>query len=253
MAREYTPIPFEFLEELDGLSDEEYGRLIRAMQVYSISGEEPELEGVERLFWKRCRNTIDRYNESYEKRNTSNAENGRKGGRPRKQTVFEETQENPNNPMGFSETQNNPSVFEETQKSQTKTKSKTKSKTNSITPIAPKGAKRSDAEFEAFWNAYPTKVGKQPARKAFDKVKVPVETLVAAIERQKCSSQWSKDGGQYIPNPTTWLNQGRWTDELPERSAPPQEKLDDDVVAAIQRMLAEEAKEKALERPAATG
>lgn len=243
MAREYTPIPFEFLEELDGLSDEEYGRLIRAMQVYSISGEEPELEGVERLFWKRCRNTIDRYNESYEKRNTSNAENGRKGGRPRKQAVFEETQENPNNPMGFSETQNNPSVFEETQKSQTK--SKTKSKTNSITPIAPKGAKRSDAEFEIFWNAYPTKVGKQPARKAFDKVKVPVETLVAAIERQKCSSQWSKDGGQYIPNPATWLNQGRWTDELPEKHEPQQE-LDADVVSAIQRMLAEEAQERAV-------
>lgn len=243
MAREYTPIPFEFLEELDGLSDEEYGRLIRAMQVYSISGEEPELEGVERLFWKRCRNTIDRYNESYEKRNTSNVENGRKGGRPRKQAVFGETQENPNNPMGFSETQNNPSVFGETQKSQTE--SKTKSKTNSITPIAPKGAKRSDAEFEIFWNAYPTKVGKQPARKAFDKVKVPVETLVAAIERQKCSSQWSKDGGQYIPNPTTWLNQGRWTDELPEKHEPQQE-LDADVVSAIQRMLAEEAQERAI-------
>ena len=243
MAREYTPIPFEFLDELDGLSDEEYGRLIRAMQVYSISGEEPELEGVERLFWKRCRNTIDRYNESYEKRNTSNAENGRKGGRPRKQAVFEETQENPNNPMGFSETQNNPSVFEETQKSQTE--SKTKAKTNSITPIAPMGAKRSDAEFEIFWNAYPTKVGKQPARKAFDKVKVPVETLVAAIERQKCSSQWSKDGGQYIPNPATWLNQGRWTDELPEKPAPQQE-LDADVVSAIQRMLAEEAQERSV-------
>lgn len=243
MAREYTPIPFEFLEELDGLSDEEYGRLIRAMQVYSISGEETELEGVERLFWKRCRNTIDRYNESYEKRNTSNAENGRKGGRPRKQAVFGETQENPNNPMGFSETQNNPSVFGETQKSQTE--SKAKSKTNSITPIAPKGAKRSDAEFEIFWNAYPTKVGKQPARKAFDKVKVPVETLVAAIERQKCSSQWSKDGGQYIPNPATWLNQGRWTDELPEKHEPQQE-LDADVVSAIQRMLAEEAQERAV-------
>lgn len=243
MAREYTPIPFEFLEELDGLSDEEYGRLIRAMQVYSISGEEPELEGVERLFWKRCRNTIDRYNESYEKRNTSNAENGRKGGRPRKQAVFEETQENPNNPMGFSETQNNPSVFGETQKSQTE--SKTKSKSNSITPIAPKGAKRSDAEFEIFWNAYPTKVGKQPARKAFDKVKVPVETLVAAIERQKCSSQWSKDGGLYIPNPATWLNQGRWTDELPKKPEPQQE-LDADVISAIQRMLAEEAQERAV-------
>lgn len=238
MAREYTPIPFEFLEELDGLSDEEYGRLIRAMQVYSISGEEPELEGVERLFWKRCRNTIDRYNESYEKRNTSNAENGRKGGRPRKQTVSEETQENPNNPMGFSETQNNPSVFEETQKSQTK--SKTKSKTNSITPIAPKGAKRPDAEFEKFWLAYPTKVGRKPARKAFDKTTVPIDTMLSALEKQKRSASWEKDNGQYIPNPTTWLNQERWNDELRET---PQERwkreLDEDTAAAVRRMFSQ--------------
>lgn len=113
-----------------------------------------------------------------------------------------------------------------------------------IPPKAPQGAKRSDADFEIFWNAYPTKVGKQPARKAFDKVKVPVETLVAAIERQKCSSQWSKDGGQYIPNPATWLNQGRWTDELPEKPETQQERcrreLDADEISALQRMLAEE-------------
>lgn len=50
MARDYTPVPFEFLEEMDGLSDEEYGRLIRGMQRYSMTGEEPELEGTERLF-----------------------------------------------------------------------------------------------------------------------------------------------------------------------------------------------------------
>lgn len=110
-----------------------------------------------------------------------------------------------------------------------------------IPPKAPKGAKRSDAEFEIFWNAYPTKVGKQPARKAFDKVKVPVETLVAAIERQKCSSQWSKNGGQYIPNPATWLNQCRWEDELPEPAnhadTTTRRDLDADEQAAIRRMM----------------
>lgn len=234
MAREYTPIPFEFLEELDGLSDEEYGRLIRAMQAYSIDGTEPDFDGVERLFWKRCRNTIDRFCESYEKRNKSNAENGAKGGRPKKDSVSEETQENPKNPMGFSETQNNPSVSEETQKSQTK--SKTKSKTNSITPIAPKGA-----DFEVFWLNYPKKVGKDAARKAFSKVKVPVETLLSAIEQQKCSRQWQEDGGQYIPNPATWLNQGRWQDELPRPEKPGWEdgrrQLDADEAAAIRRMF----------------
>lgn len=40
MAREYTPLPFEFLEELDCLSDAEYGRLVRAMQRYSIIKED---------------------------------------------------------------------------------------------------------------------------------------------------------------------------------------------------------------------
>lgn len=244
MAREYTPIPFEFLEELDGLSDEEYGRLIRAMQAYSIDGTEPDFDGVERLFWKRCRNTIDRFCESYEKRNKSNAENGAKGGRPKKDSVSEETQENPKNPMGFSETQNNPSVSEETQKSQSKTK--TKAKTNIIPPISPKGTRRTDAEFETIWNAYPKKVGKQPARKAFDKVKVPIETLVAAIDRQKCSSQWSKDGSQYIPNLSTWLNQERWNDELPTGNEKPgwedgRRQLDADEAAAIRRMMEEDS------------
>lgn len=68
--------------------------------------------------------------------------------------------------------------------------------------------------FDAFWKAYPKKVGKQAALKAFQRVKVPLETLLTAIERQKCGSQWSKDNGQYIPNPATWLNQGRWEDEV---------------------------------------
>lgn len=81
-------------------------------------------------------------------------------------------------------------------------------------PLTGVGA-REDA-FDAFWKAYPKKVGKQAARKAFQRVTVPLESLLTAIERQKRSAQWRKDGGQFIPNPTTWLNQGRWEDELPE-------------------------------------
>ena len=76
-------------------------------------------------------------------------------------------------------------------------------------PKSPRGE-----DFEVFWQAYPKKVGKQAAKKAFEKVTVPVESLVSAIKRQECSPQWSKDDGQYIPNPATWLNQGRWEDEM---------------------------------------
>lgn len=70
--------------------------------------------------------------------------------------------------------------------------------------------------FDVFWESYPKKVGKEAARKAFAKVKVPVETLVAAVEAQKRGGQWQRDNGQYIPYPATWLNQGRWEDEVQE-------------------------------------
>lgn len=81
-------------------------------------------------------------------------------------------------------------------------------------------ARAREEMFEKFWLAYPKKVGKKAARKVFQKIDVPLETLLTAIERQKCSDQWSRDNGQYIPNPTTWLNQGRWEDEVRVSSKP---------------------------------
>lgn len=70
--------------------------------------------------------------------------------------------------------------------------------------------------FERFWAVYPKKVGKEAARRAFAKVRVPTESLIAAVEAQKRSLQWGKENGRFIPNPATWLNQGRWEDEVTE-------------------------------------
>jgi hypothetical protein len=39
---------------------------------------------------------------------------------------------------------------------------------------------------------------------------------VAATGSPLPTYQWRKDGGQFIPNPATWLNQGRWDDQGPE-------------------------------------
>lgn len=81
-----------------------------------------------------------------------------------------------------------------------------------------KGVKgEKETSFDVFWKAYPKKVGKDAAKKSFAKVKLDISVLLEAIEKQKKSEQWTKDGGQYIPNPATWLNQGRWEDELPEK------------------------------------
>ena len=56
-------------------------------------------------------------------------------------------------------------------------------------------------------------------QKAFAKVKVPVQVLIEAINKQKTTEQWCKDGGKYIPYPATWLNGGRWQDEVKVESA----------------------------------
>lgn len=69
-------------------------------------------------------------------------------------------------------------------------------------------------EFEAFWNAYPKQKAKTEAREAFAKVDVPLQTLLDALEVQKRSNDWTKDGGQYIPYPAKWLNKRRWEDSM---------------------------------------
>ena len=75
-------------------------------------------------------------------------------------------------------------------------------------------AQEREAVFTEFWKAYPKKVGKGEAHKAFVKVPKSAWTkLIPAVEQQKQSQQWQKDDGRYIPNPATWLNQGRWDDE----------------------------------------
>lgn len=77
-----------------------------------------------------------------------------------------------------------------------------------------KGSSICATGFDEFWSAYPRKKNKEQARKAFNKLKgVKLQELLDAIERQKHSRDWTKDGGQYIPYPATWLNAGGWQDE----------------------------------------
>lgn len=78
-----------------------------------------------------------------------------------------------------------------------------------------------EERFAEFWRAYPKKVGKAACLKIWKKLKPTKELhacILSALEEQKHSEQWRKQGGQYIPNPSTWLNQGRWDDEPTEVS-----------------------------------
>jgi uncharacterized protein YdaU (DUF1376 family) len=75
--------------------------------------------------------------------------------------------------------------------------------------------------FDSFWSAYPRKVAKAEALKAFTKIN-PDETvlakMLASVNTSKQSTDWLKDGGQFVPFPSTWLNQRRWEDESSEQT-----------------------------------
>ena len=71
--------------------------------------------------------------------------------------------------------------------------------------------------FEVFWESYPKKIGKIAAFNSWKKIKMNhalLEKIMSAIDIAKDSEQWRKNNGQYIPNPATWINQGRWDDEI---------------------------------------
>jgi hypothetical protein len=71
--------------------------------------------------------------------------------------------------------------------------------------------------FDEFWRAYPRKKAKVAAIRAWRKLKPDAalqQSILRAVEAQTANTDWQKDAGKYIPYPASWLNGGRWEDEL---------------------------------------
>lgn len=91
-----------------------------------------------------------------------------------------------------------------------------------VTPSSPKPSEERPPNpplvgFEQFWDRYPRKVAKKAALKAWDKL-APTnglqEQILTALMLQASSEAWTRDSGQFIPHPATWLNGRRWEDEV---------------------------------------
>lgn len=76
--------------------------------------------------------------------------------------------------------------------------------------------KENVSAFEEFWRSYPKKKGKGDAEKAWFKLKCErlKNDILSKLEVAKKSLEWTKDGGQFIPHPATWLNRKGWEDEF---------------------------------------
>jgi hypothetical protein len=73
-----------------------------------------------------------------------------------------------------------------------------------------------ETPFDTFWREYPKKKSKGQARTAFNKAlkKTDLNTIMTALRALKETKQWTKNGGEFVPYPATWLNAEGWEDEV---------------------------------------
>jgi len=215
----------DFIKTAEVLGDAELGRLFRGMLQYASSGAEPQLNGNERIAWPAVKVDIDRQEGQYR-----NKVNGAAKARAVKILDIKGNQDDIRL-IDVDIKRNQDSRKEEGEKEAPPPKEAPREKVSPQTPFLkenppenPPPEERGEGEktqsarvreaFEAFWKAYPKKVGKKDAFKAYQKLTAEERAqLVQAVEIQKQSRQWQAEGGRFIPNPSTWLNQGRWMDE----------------------------------------
>lgn len=73
-----------------------------------------------------------------------------------------------------------------------------------------------DPQFCRFWDAYPRRVSKKDARKAWAQLNPTIELvdkILAALAWQVPAFKWDGPNQDYAPYPASWLNGERWTDE----------------------------------------
>lgn len=95
-----------YATQIEKLSGEQAKSLLLAICAYQEETDMPELDPVTDMLFSVMKEEIDENTKRYEAQCVRNRENGKKGGRPKKNP--EEPTETQNNPVGFSKTEPNP-------------------------------------------------------------------------------------------------------------------------------------------------
>ena len=93
------------------------------------------------------------------------------------------------------------------------------------------------SDFDLFWSDYPRKIGKPVAKKAFEKAAKEFDSMAIVVGCLPWREFWieARTEEQFIPHPSTFLNQHRFNDEPPV----PPDKSD---AMSVLRKLAERAR-----------
>ncbi|MBR5452849.1 MAG: hypothetical protein IKV54_02100 [Clostridia bacterium] len=236
-------VSYSWEAAMENLSAEDLGNVVRILMKYQSTGgsEFPELGEMSEGAKMFCLCVLPQINNRIE-----NAENGRKGGRPRREEANSAREENTDevsgenkNPPFQNETEgkNPPSIKDESDEKLKISKDKlsqdksSQAKSSSSSPVCDDTRERAvkeeeeeeenaekkrheksnaerDAAFTAFMAEYPKKYRVAEARRMFDELCVcSTDELLSLLSRWKKCDNWQKDGGRYIPSPDKFLRE----------------------------------------------
>lgn len=196
----------------DGLEDAEAGKLIKTIFSY-VCDENPQPTGMTKYAFEIIKPVLKADLKKYEEKKEKYAENIRKRwNKEEKENIQSNTMEYNGIPSDSVYVNDNVNVNVNVNDN---VLSKDNELNNRDINISCAKEEKNESIFESFWEVYPRKIGKEKCRNWFKSHKPKedlVKQMIEAVEQQKKSKQWSDP--QYIPHPYTWLNQGRWEDEL---------------------------------------
>ena len=97
-------IYLDYKEQFELLSDEELGRLLRAIMLYEETGEITELSGMLKMAFSFIKTQLDKDRQKYEDKCEKNRENAKRGGRPKKANGLEKNERFSKKPNGSQKT-----------------------------------------------------------------------------------------------------------------------------------------------------
>ncbi len=202
MVNSYLKLFVDGLERYRQLTDEEFGRLVRAALRYKKNGEAPGNLGREGLLWDGLKLEIDRDNESYE----HIVEHRRSAGKRSAQKRAERSKTG------------KCSQEEEEEQEQEQEKEEEEEPTPSVPLREGEKVEEEFPSFDVFWEKYPKQTGKKRARDLWE-ILSPDQALAKdifdSLERWKESDQWKRENGRFVPSAENWLRDQRWEDSPP--------------------------------------
>lgn len=203
-------------KQLALLTDEQKGKLLMAMIDYSEFGKQPDLDDITNMAFSFISMQIDRDKDAYKEKCSTNMENGKKGGRPKKQKVLDKVEIN--------QTVN--AKTEKTERFLKKPKKPDEDKEEDIDKDINKNTMckaEADALFERLWKLYPQKRGKGQVSEAKKRrlLDIGFDEMSRAIERYK--ADLANDDWRKPQNGSTFFNSG-YVDYLDENYEKPEKK-----------------------------